>query len=104
MAPARKTPVAVTRALRRCGEEFGSWRRLRELTVDEVADRAGVGPRTVTRLEDGQGVTFENALRVARALGVLDILLDALDPYASDVGRLRADAALPERVRRPRPT
>ncbi len=98
----RRTPTAVTRALVRLGEQFGTWRRLRQLTVEEVADRADVGSRTVARLEDGQGVTLENALRIARALGVLDVLLEALDPYASDVGRLRADEALPDRVRRVR--
>ncbi len=99
----RRTPAAVSRALVRLGEELGTWRRLRQLTVEEVADRADVGSRTVTRLEDGHGVTLENALRIARALGVLDVLLEALDPYASDVGRLRADESLPDRVRRRRP-
>lgn len=99
MPSTSKTPVAVARALRTLGEHVGTWRRLRRLTVAEVADRAGVGVRTVMRLEDGQGVTLENALRISRALGVLDILTAGLDPYASDVGRLRADEALPERVR-----
>ena len=42
---------------------------------------------------------MENLLRVARALGVLDLLTKALDPYATDVGRLRADEELPTRVR-----
>jgi len=53
----------------------------------------------VLRLERGEGATLENVLRVARALGVLDVLTGALDPYASDVGRLRAEESLPERVR-----
>ena len=39
------------------------------------------------------------ALRVARALGVLDMMVSALDPYATDWGRLRSQEALPERVR-----
>ena len=42
---------------------------------------------------------MENLLRVARALGVLDLLTKALDPYDTDVGRLRADEELPTRVR-----
>lgn len=93
-----RTPRAVARALTDLGQHVGTWRRLRRLTVEEVADRAGVGVRTVSRLEGGQGVTLENALRIARALGVLDVLTQAVDPYASDVGRLRADEALPRRV------
>lgn len=96
---AGKTPAAVSRSLRRVGEHLSTWRKLRRLTAAEVADRAGVGVRTVLRLENGESVTLENVLRVARALGVLDVLADALDPYATDVGRLRADEALPERVR-----
>lgn len=54
------------------------------------------------RLENGQGASLENLLRVARALGVLDSLVTALDPYSTDVGRLRSEEILPKRVRRPR--
>jgi transcriptional regulator with XRE-family HTH domain len=97
-----RTPAAVSRSLRRLGEDLNTWRKLRHLTATEVADRAGVGVNTVLRLERGDGATLENVLRVARALGVLDVLSDALDPYATDLGRLRADEALPERVRRRR--
>lgn len=96
---ARRTPVAVSRALRTLGESFTAWRKLRRLTVEEVADRAGVSARTVLRLESGGGTTLENMLRVARALGTLDLLVAALDPYATDLGRARADEELPERVR-----
>ncbi len=55
---------------------------------------------TLRRLEDGDGgVSFENVLRILRVLGVLDNLAKALDPYESDVGRLRSDEQLPQRVR-----
>jgi transcriptional regulator with XRE-family HTH domain len=94
-----RTPGAVVRSLRVLGQHLSTWRKLRDLTAVEVADRAGVGVNTVLRLERGEGATLENVLRVARALGVLDVLTDALDPYASEVGRLRAEDALPERVR-----
>lgn len=93
------TPAAVSRTLRKLGADLSTWRKLRHLTAAEVADRAGVGVNTVLRLENGKGATLENVLRVARALGVLDVLTDALDPYATELGRLRADEALPERVR-----
>jgi transcriptional regulator with XRE-family HTH domain len=94
-----KTPAAVSRSQRKIGADFSTWRKLRHLTAAEVADRAGVGVSTVLRLENGAGATLENVLRVARALGVLEALTAALDPYATDLGRLRADEALPERVR-----
>ena len=97
-----KTPVAVAGGLRRIGEDLATWRRLRRLTASQVADRAGVSRHTVMRLENGDGTSMESVLRVARALGVLDLLVAALDPYATDEGRLRSQEALPERVRLPR--
>lgn len=102
MPTSDRTPASVSRALRRLGEDAASWRKLRQLTAAEVADRAGVGVSTVQRLEKGEGASLENTLRIARALGVLDLLTGALDPYATEVGRLRSDEILPERVRRRR--
>lgn len=98
-----RTPLAVINGLRRIGEDLATWRRLRRLTAAQVADRAGVSRHTVMRLENGQGASMESVLKVARALGVLDSLVAALDPYATDEGRLRSEEALPERVRPPRP-
>ena len=81
-------------------EAVEAWRKLRGLTQTQLADRAGVGRRTIARLESGDGgVTIENLLRVLRALGLLETLPRALDPYESDVGRLRAAEQLPQRVR-----
>jgi transcriptional regulator with XRE-family HTH domain len=100
---ASRTPIAVVNGQRRIGEDLATWRRLRRLTVAQVADRAGISRYTVMRLENGEGATMENVLRVARALGVLDQLVEAVDPYQTDVGRLRSQEALPQRVRPPRP-
>ena len=94
-----RTPAPVSRSLRKLGDDISTWRKLRRLTAAEVADRAGIGVNTVLRLENGNGATLENVLRVARALGVLEALTDALDPYTTDLGRLRADESLPARVR-----
>lgn len=93
------TPRPVARALERMGRDLATWRKLRRLTAAEVADRAGIGESTLGRLENGHGASLENVLRVARALGVLDQLAGSLDPYRTEVGQLRADEALPRRVR-----
>jgi len=97
-----KPPTAVSHGLRRIGADLATWRRLRRLTAAQVADRAGVSRHTVMRIESGTGASLESVLRVARALGVLDQLASGLDPYATDVGRLRSEEVLPQRVRQPR--
>jgi transcriptional regulator with XRE-family HTH domain len=97
---AHPTPVAVRAASHEIGERLATWRRLRGLTASQVADRAGITRVTLSRLEAGTGGTsLENTLRVARALGIMDALVDSVDPYATDIGRLRADEHLPRRVR-----
>lgn len=96
---ATAAPLPVLRSMRVIGQDLSTWRKLRRLTAAEVADRAGIGVNTVLRLERGEGATLENVLRVCRALGVLDPLTHAVDPYATDLGRARADEALPVRVR-----
>jgi transcriptional regulator with XRE-family HTH domain len=94
------TPLAVRRELDRVGENLAAWRKLQGLTAAQVGDRAGVHLQTVLRLEGGDGgVSLENMLRIARALGLLDRVGTALDPYETDVGRLRSEQALPKRVR-----
>lgn len=97
---ARRSPLPVRKALRDLGNDVQVWRKLRGLTQAQVADRANVGLRTLVRLEQGDGaVSLEKVLRVLRALGVLKSLSRALDPYESDIGRLRSDEQLPRRVR-----
>ena len=94
-----KTPLVVSGALERLGADLSTWRKLRRLTVAEIADRAGLGVSTVLRLENGHGASLANALRVARALGVLELMAGSVDPYLTEVGQLRADESLPRRVR-----
>lgn len=85
------------------GSHLATWRRLRGLTAAQVAERAGISRPTLTSLEAGGGGTsLENVLRVARALGVMEEIVGAIDPYESDVGRLRSEEQLPQRVRRRR--
>jgi transcriptional regulator with XRE-family HTH domain len=87
------------------GEDLATWRRLRRLTVAQVAERADVARGVVVKLEAGAGTTLESFLRVSRALGVIDSVASSLDPYRTDVGRLRSEEVLPQRVRHkaPRP-
>ena len=97
------TPIPVRRALERFGNDVEAWRKLNQLTAAQVADRAGISLPTLRSVERGEGgVSLENVFRVARALGILDLLAGAIDPYSTDAGQLRSDRLLPQRVRRPR--
>jgi len=98
--PPQQAPLPIRRAQRALAESARTWRKLRGLTQSQLADRADVSRGVVQRLEaaDG-GVSVENLLRILRALGIHDLLVQALDPFASDIGRLRADQELPRRVR-----
>lgn len=95
----RIVPRPVVTSMRDLGENLATWRKLRQLTVSQLADRAGVSVATVSRMEAGRGCTVESLFRISRALGILKEMTEASDPFNSDVGRLRADNALPQRVR-----
>jgi len=96
----RAVPSSIRRALRDVADDVAAWRKLRGLTQAQLADRSDVSRGTVVRLEGGDGgVSLENLLRILRSLGVLDGVVKALDPYETDVGRLRSDEQLPQRVR-----
>ena len=89
----------VVRALGDLGEHLRTWRRLNGVTQQLLAERAGVSVPTLRTLETGGSVSTDSLARILRALGVLDAVVAAADPMNSDVGRLRAEQHLPERVR-----
>ncbi len=96
----RPTSLRVKTAARTIGEQLVAWRKLQGLTAAQLADRAGISRDTLRRVEKGErGVSFDAMLSVTRALGVLDAVVKATDPYETDLGRARADEVLPKRVR-----
>lgn len=97
------TPVAVKLAARSIGESIATWRKLYSITSQELADRVSVSRATLSRLENGDpSVSFETFLRECQGVGMLDKIPEAVDPYETDLGRIRADQALPQRVRKPK--
>jgi transcriptional regulator with XRE-family HTH domain len=96
----RRLPPPAARAARDIADHVVVWRKLRGLTQRQLADRAGVSINTLRRLEAADpGVMLGSFLRILRGLGVLDEVPRALDPYESDIGRLRSEERLPGRVR-----
>jgi len=96
----RPTSRKVLDAAESIGEELTCWRKLLGLTAAQVADRAGIARGTLTKIEHGDpGVSLGAFLSVTDALGQLGRVVDATDPYETDLGRARADQTLPKRVR-----
>lgn len=97
---ARAVRFRTQQAAAEIGAHLATWRKLRGLTAQQVAERAGVARQTVSRLERGDaGVGLGVFLEVARALGILDEVVRGTDPYETAFGRARSDQALPQRVR-----
>ena len=89
-------------------EEFGNrlqGRRLDlRLTQAELAEQAGVGKRTVERLENGASVQLASLIRVFRVLGLVDALDELLPrsgPRPMDLLRLQGRQR--QRATSPRP-
>lgn len=98
--PAKQTPLPVKRAATDIGAHLTAWRKLQNLTTKQVAERANISLSTLQRVEHGDsGVTLGTLLGVLRGLGAMDRMVEALDPFETDLGRTRASTALPKRVR-----
>lgn len=96
----RPVPYRTKKAAEDLGGHLAAWRKLLGLTLQQVAERADTTRHTVSRLERGDTtVGMDIFLNVVRALGVLDEVVSAVDPYETPFGRARADQALPKRVR-----
>jgi transcriptional regulator with XRE-family HTH domain len=93
--------ISLSRSQRLIGKNIMTWRKLNGLTMAHLAERAGISRQTVRAIEQGSGsVSSENLMRVLWVFGLDTKVVTATDPYETDVGRLRADEHLPQRVRK----
>lgn len=97
---AGRTPIPVARAMRIIAANLDLARRQQRITLELLAERANLSVPTVRRLLNEGAGTFENFLRVARILGLLQGVEDATDPLNTPIGRARAEQDVPKRVRR----
>ena len=90
----------IDRQVTEFGEHVRGWRMVLGLTAQQVSERAGITRDTLRKIESGNpNVSFNSVTQVLRALGILDQLVDAADPLASDIGRLRAGRLTRKRAR-----
>jgi transcriptional regulator with XRE-family HTH domain len=86
-------------------KQIESIRLSRNITQEQLADEAGVSPRTIGRLEKGQGVSMDTFIRVMIALRIqqnLEALLP--DPAVRPIERIGLDAGERKRARPIKPT
>ncbi len=90
----------IDRQLAEFGSHLRGWRMVLSLTAQQVSERAGITRDTLRKIEAGDpSAGFGNVAQVLRALGVLDQVVEAVDPLNSDVGRLRAGNLAKKRAR-----
>ncbi len=89
--------------LKELGSRISQRRIELSLTQQELAERAGIGKRTLERLEAGGSVQITNFIRVLRILELLDVL-GALLPEAGPrpMDLLRLQRKVRKRVSSPR--
>lgn len=97
---AELTDIAIAQIL---GERIARYRIEAGLTQADLAERAGIGKRTVERMEAGRGIELVTLIRVLRTLGALaglEGLLPELPP--SPIEQLKLRGKQRRRVARPR--
>lgn len=93
------TPAEIVKQL--CAR-LRTERLTREMTQAEVAGRAGLSSNTVSNLEAGRNVGFENIVRVAMVLGRNRELEDLFRPRVDSLEDVRRyeDSSLRRRIRK----
>jgi DNA-binding XRE family transcriptional regulator len=96
-------PIPAIRALRKVGKDISDARRRRRITVQLMAERAGVSRATIGKIEKGDSTTSIGGYSaVLFVLGMTDQLSNLVDAIYDLTGRRLEDEKLPKRVRLPK--
>lgn len=95
-------PIPVKMALRKFGQDISAARRRRRITMELMAERAGVSRTTIGKIEKGDSGTSLGAYAsVLFVLGMTNRLRDLVDAAHDLTGLQLAEESLPQRVRLP---
>jgi len=95
-------PTPVLRALRKLGQDINDARRRRRVTIELMAERAGLSRATIGKIEKGDPTaSMGGYAAVLFVLGMDKQLSDLVDGAHDFIGRRLEDEKLPQRVRRP---
>ncbi|MEY3522410.1 MAG: hypothetical protein RLZZ177_3125 [Pseudomonadota bacterium] len=93
-------PFEVTQTSRDLGAHVLTARKRRRMLQSELAQKAGVGEKTIRRLEKGEdGVSLGHVLSVLWALGLLHTAKALAHPETDEHGKTLELARLPSRIR-----
>jgi len=96
-------PIPVVRALRKLGKDVADARKRRRIPVKLMAERAGVSPRTLAKIEEGDGgVAVSSYVSLIFALGMVERIEDLMDARQDITGLELEEEQLPKRIRLPR--
>ena len=95
-------PIPVISALRKLGQDINDARRRRRITVELMAQRAGIARSTIGKVMKGDPSTSMGAYAsVLFVLGMDKRLSDLVDSRHDLIGRRLEDENLPQRIRMP---
>ena len=95
-----KLPIPVLKALRKLGQDISDARRRRRITMELMAERAGIVRTTLGKIEKGSAtVSMGGYASVLFVLGMTDRLNDLVDANHDLTGRILEEEHLPKRVR-----
>lgn len=93
-------PIPVNKALKTLGQSIKEARIKRRLTLELVAERAGISFLTLRNVEKGAPtVSMGIYAKVLFVLGLVDNLYEIANPDKDEVGKVLESESLPKRVR-----
>ena len=99
MSQKNKLPIPVVQALRQLGRDINTARRRRRVTMALMAERAGMGRSTLSKIEKGDpSVSMGSYVSVIFVLGMTDRLKGLIDAGHDLVGRSMEEENLPKRI------
>jgi DNA-binding XRE family transcriptional regulator len=102
MKKTNNVPIPVKKALRKLGQDISDARRRRRITMELMAERAGISRTTLHSIEKGESSVSMGAYASALfTLGLIGNLQQLADVGHDLVGHELEAEQLPQRIRRP---
>jgi transcriptional regulator with XRE-family HTH domain len=91
----QRTSVRQQRALKDFGINIRRWRKVNGMSASDLATRAFVTRETLRNIESGSGSPrADSVFAVLTALGIVETILAASNPFNNETARARIDDIL----------